>query len=73
MFVQICLPFGLVLFWFVFVPAVVGLVVESSTMCTGFFIPLVAVLCDVTLCFALLAVWLLWLLVLILLAIIVCF
>ena len=53
--------------------AVLGLMVESSAVGEGIFIPLVAVLCDVALHFAPLAVELLQLLILIFLTIIICF
>jgi len=72
-FVWICIPFAFVLLWLVFLLAVLGPMVESSIVYAGFFIPFVAVLCDVALHFALLTIGLLLFLFLIVLAIIICF
>ena len=58
-----CFPFAFVLLWLVFVPAVLGLVVESSTVGAGIFIPLVAVVCEVASRLAMFAIQLLGLFV----------
>ena len=59
----ISLPLALVLLRLVFVPAVLGFVVESSTVRAGVFVPLIAVIHSVASCLAVLAIKFLGLLV----------
>jgi hypothetical protein len=56
MLAQISLSLAFVLLWLVFVPAVLGLVVESSAVGAGIFVPLVAVICEVALHLAVFAI-----------------